>query len=475
MKITLLQQNDTHGVLWEHEEMFWQDGQPSLKKTGGLARISRYVQDVKEETPRVLFFDGGDTFHGTLPLTDTDGQAALDVIGDMPIDGFVPGNWDYAYGKERLKDIACRLPGPMLACNCFMKETGEPYFREYAIYTFDGMKVGVIGLTYPHEDKTMPPSFSEGLSFSNGVEEVRRLVGKLSAKTDLIVVLSHMGLPLDGKLAGLVDGIDVILSGHSHDRVLVPDVINGTYIIQAGFSASFVGRLDLDVEDGKVKSADYRLVHLDESFEEDPVIRERVDAILANYANERNEIVGETGVVLHRMALEETPMDKLITDSYMDALDVDAAFSHGWRYGPPMAPGPLSLFDLFTIIPTDPELFTLRLTGRELTESLEKNLQHVFAADPFGQQGGYILRSSGLSMTYKPYNPDGTRIQTLQIGGEDIDPDRAYQIAAAGEQAFSTFRDRREMKGIHAVEAIRNYLKTHGPYPGIRKKQIISA
>ncbi|MET3576396.1 bifunctional UDP-sugar hydrolase/5'-nucleotidase [Bhargavaea ullalensis] len=475
MKITLLQQNDSHGVLWEHDEMFWETGRPVLKKTGGLARILQYVKDVKAENDRVLFFDGGDTFHGTLPVVESKGQAALDVIQKMPIDAIVPGNWDYAYGKERLSEMAAQLPGAMLACNCTVRNTGEPYFKEYLIRELDGMKVGIIGLTYPHEDKTMPSSFSEGLAFTTGVEEVRRLVGELSGNTDLIIVLSHMGLPLDAKLAGLVDGIDVILSGHSHDRVQVPDVINGTYIVQAGFSASFVGRLDLRVEEGEIRDARYELVHNDDSFGEDPEIRSLVEKVLGAYEKERCEVVGETSVVLHRMALEETPMDKLITDSYLASLGVDAAFSNGWRYGPPIAPGPLTLFDLHTIIPPNPELFKVCMTGRELTDALEKNLQFVFASDPFNQQGGYILRSSGISMTYKPYNPDGGRIQTLQVGGKDIDPDKTYTVAGGDGQTFGSLSERKQMTGIHAVDAIREFLRTNSPFPGITEKQIISA
>src|SRR5690606_22529361 len=115
---------------------------------------------------------------------------------------------------------------------------------------------------------------------------------------------------------------------------------------------------------------------------------------------------------------------------------------HGWRYGHPMPAGPLTLFDLHTIIPTNPELFTLELTGEELWKALENNLEQVYSSDPFEQKGGYVLRSSGIRMTFKPYNPKGHRIQSLQIVGEGFDPGKTYRIVGGGSQAFKNFESR---------------------------------
>src|SRR5690606_17746245 len=117
MKFTLIQQNDTHGCLELHNELYWSTEGPVLKKAGGLARISRYVKTLKKEQENVLFFDGGDLFHGTLPLVASKGEAILPLLEKMDIDGFVPGNWDYAYGKKQLRNLTDRLPFPALSCN----------------------------------------------------------------------------------------------------------------------------------------------------------------------------------------------------------------------------------------------------------------------------------------------------------------------------------------------------------------------
>lgn len=464
MQFTLIQQNDTHGCLEMHNELFWSVDGPILKKTGGFSRISRYVKNLKKEKENVLFFDGGDLFHGTLPLVASKGEAILPILQKMNLDGFVPGNWDYAYGKKQLRHLTESLTFPTLACNVADDDAQEGFLKPYVIKELNGIKIGVIGLTYPYVDITMPPDFSTGLSFTKGVEEVRQSVEVLKRQVDAIVLLSHMGLPLDVKLVSLVDGIDIVLSGHSHDRITTPIIENGAYIVQAGSSSSFLGRLDVEVENGAISDVHYELIEIDESFEEDEEIKRMVDELFSLYKKQRTTVVGETETVLHRMTLEEAPMDKLITDAYLAAFGSSAAFSHGWRYGHPIAAGPLTLFDLHTIIPTNPELFTLELTGAELWDALEHNLEQVYSANPFEQKGGYVLRSSGLKMTFKPYNPKGHRIQSLQIGDEVFQPEKLYRIVGGGSQPFKKHEDKKNYQHVYAIDVIQSFLEENGPY-----------
>ncbi len=474
MKITLIQQNDTHGSLELHNEFFWDSEGAFLKKVGGFSRISKYLKNLREENNHVLFFDGGDLFHGTLPLVNSKGNVMLPLLEKMGLDGFVPGNWDFAYGKQQLQQLTQTLPFPTIACNLKDQDTNDHFLKPFMVKELGGVKIGIIGLTYPFVDITMPQSFSEGLGFSIGVEEVRKNVEELKGKVDIIVLLSHMGLPLDVKLVSLVDGIDIVLSGHSHDRVIEPIVINETHVVQAGSSSSFLGRLDITYEEDKVTDVQYELILVDEQFEEDEEVKSIINSILELHKVERNTIVGETNTILHRMTLEEAPMDKLITDAYLSSFECDVAFSHGWRYGTPIAVGPLSLYDLHTIIPTNPELFTIELDGKTLRNVLENNLEQVFSSDPFGQKGGYILRSSGLNMTFKPYNPKGHRIQTLQIAGENIDLNKAYKIVSAGGQLFKKFEEKKDYQNINAVDAIQNYLEKTGPFELKKGTDIIS-
>ncbi|MCM3745299.1 bifunctional metallophosphatase/5'-nucleotidase [Sporosarcina luteola] len=473
-KITIFQQNDTHGCLDAHDEFYWQGNAPVLKRAGGLARISKYVKDVKKQLKNVLFFDGGDLFHGTLPLVKSKGEALIPILKEMELDGFVPGNWDFAYGKKQLKKLVGELPCSTLACNVFEDDTQEPFLTPYKIYELTGMNVGVIGLTYGHEKETMPESFTNGLSFTLGVEEVSGIVEAILDKVDLIIVVSHLGLPLDVKLASLVKGIDVILSGHSHDRVINPIDVEGTLVVQAGSNAAFLGRLDLTVEGASITHYEYQLIDVHENMQEDPHVAELVNTALEPFSKEINEIAGVTNTLLHRMSLEQSPMDKLITDAYLHSYDCHIAFSHGWRYGPPMAAGPLSIFDLYSIIPTNPNLFTVEIEGQALRKTLEKNLEMVFSANPFKQKGGYILRSSGLSMTYKPYNPKGHRIQTLHVGGRELDDHATYKVAGGGGQVMKECEKNKTYFDHQAIDVISSFLKEKGPFELRGSKQIIS-
>nr|WP_257988460.1 hypothetical protein [Bacillus sp. V33-4] len=164
----------------------------------------------------------------------------------------MPGNWDFAYGKEQLKSLVDSLPFPTLLSNVLDENTAQPFLYPYIIKELQGVKVGIIGMTYPFVDQTMPDTFSKGLSFSIGVKETERIVETIRGDVDLVIILSHMGLPLDVKLASLVKGIHVILSGHSHDRVIQPIFQDETLIVQAGSSSSFIGRLDITVDNKKL-------------------------------------------------------------------------------------------------------------------------------------------------------------------------------------------------------------------------------
>lgn len=460
-QLTIIQQNDTHGALFEHDEVFWGNEGPYVRKVGGFARISQFVKNLRAKNHNVLFVDGGDLFHGSAPLVFSKGEAILPILEKIGLDAFVPGNWDFAYGKEQLVSLADKLPFSTLACNVFDEETSDPAFTPYELREIGNVNVGLIGLTYPYVDMTMPKSFSNGLVFNKGMDQLPDIIQQLKAESaDIIVLISHMGLPLDVKLASMVAGIDVILSGHSHDRIIEPIKVNQTVIVQAGSSSSFVGQLNVEMETGKISAVNYRLVPLEvDEYQKDAETSELVDKILAPYQSMRENVIGETKTLLHRATLNEATMDKLITEAYLHHYQADLSFSHGWRYGTPVAPGVITEYDLQQIIPANPEVFLIELTGEQLLKALENNLEQVFSADAFEQKGGYILRSSGLSMTFKPYNPKGYRIQTLVVNGRDFALGDRYKIVSAGQQILKNFEVQKTYQNTKAIDLIKEYIR----------------
>ncbi|GGD83739.1 bifunctional metallophosphatase/5'-nucleotidase [Paenibacillus nasutitermitis] len=277
-------------------------------------------------------------------------------------------------------------------------------------------------------------------------------------RVDLVIVVSHMGLPLDVKLASLINGIDVILSGHSHDRITRPILQSGCIIIQSGASGSFLGRLDLTVEGGRITDFKHQLVFLStEEYEEDQEVAQLAVELLNPFRQQLDPVVGEISTPLHRMTLNESPMDRQITDAYLHHMDADIALSHGWRYGAPILPGPVTVKDLYQIIPTNPELFTLELDGLSILEALENNLEQVYANDPFQQKGGYVLRSSNIAMAYKPYNPKGYRIQHIEVKGENLQLDKIYRLVAAGQQILKPYATKHKPIGVHSHDVLSEY------------------
>jgi 2',3'-cyclic-nucleotide 2'-phosphodiesterase (5'-nucleotidase family) len=161
------------------------------------------------------------------------------------------------------------------------------------------------------------------------------------------------------------------------------------------------------------------------------------------------------------MTVLESTMDNLITDAYLETTGADVAFSHGWRYGPPVPAGDVTVGNLWEIIPTNPEIMTVELTGEQILQRLEANLESVFAGDTFKQKGGYVMRTSGLSAIVRLNNPKGTRVEHLDIAGAEMEPERLYTLAVGGEQALQGAEGK--PTGVKAIDALRDYFHKHSP------------
>ena len=186
------------------------------------------------------------------------GRDLVPLLNALDFDAMT-AHWDFAYGPEHLRSLADQLTYPILAANCSQKNSGAPAFPRFRIVERGGLRIGIIGIA-AIVDKMMPPEHSIGLVFTFGDDELPGLMRQLrqEERVDLIVVLSHLGFPQDVKLASEVPGIDVLLSGHSHNRLYEPVRVNGAILIQSGCHGSFVGRLDLNVEAGRVVDCHHR-------------------------------------------------------------------------------------------------------------------------------------------------------------------------------------------------------------------------
>ncbi|MHB1394977.1 MAG: bifunctional metallophosphatase/5'-nucleotidase [Clostridia bacterium] len=464
--INIVQINDVHGYMNLHQELFWQDKKASCRQAGGYARIAALVNQIRAENPgNVLFCDSGDTLHGTYPVVQTKGKILIPLLNKLNLDAMTV-HWEFAYSPNVLKEIAEKLNYPILAANIYHEENGQYFLQPYIVKNINGLKIGIIGLASNIVDKTMPASYSEGLTFTNGINELSMYVEHLRSHegVDLIVLLSHLGFPQDVKLLSEVQGIDICLSGHTHNRLYEPVLQGNTIIVQSGSHGSFLTHLEVEVENRKIVNFHHRLHEVTPEIQLDFFIDEMVKTALKPFEKELSEIIGETSSILHRGTSLESTMDNFLLKSLIEATGAQIAFSNGWRYGAPIIPGPISINDLYNIIPMNPPVSVVDLAGEEILKMLEENLEHTFSSDPFQQMGGNVKRCFGLTAYIRIENPKGNRIQKLFIGPDEVKLDWIYKATFVTEQGvplkYGTNRQNLEFKSI---DALRMYLVRHRP------------
>jgi 2',3'-cyclic-nucleotide 2'-phosphodiesterase (5'-nucleotidase family) len=406
--VTLLHTNDLHGHIdsWQGWE-----GDLAGKRIGGADRLATAIAQVRAVRGRdnVLLLDAGDTIGDTLLAELTKGQAVLEVMRALRYDAMTLGNHEPDFGAEILRQYIAGSSFPVLAANVRSATTDELIARPSMIKDVAGVKVGVIGLAYPNTPWTTAKKNVAGLRFeADSAAIARRYVADLrSSGAALVVVLSHLGLAPDRDLAAAVDGIDVIVGGHSHNRMSQAMRVGRTYIVQAGAHGSDLGRLDLVLDrDGTVVEARRELITLDHArVPADPAMRELVQRLAAPHRGATTEMLGvATGTVARAQTLagneprkrdEQSPADSLFADILRDETGSDIALLPGVGYGVAIPKGPVTASDLRNLVPHPTKVVTLTITGRQLRAILEQSVENTYTEDPLQKVGG-IIQVSGV-------------------------------------------------------------------------------
>lgn len=458
MKLNIVFINDVHGYLAPHNELFYNETGEVVETVGGYAHIAGLVDDIRKENPNTLLFDGGDTLHGTKPLVDSKGEVIIPILNTLKLDALV-GHWDFGYGPEQLQKINKQLNFPILGCNVF-KADGSNFLQPTELLEKGGVKIGVIGICAMIVDKVMPEKMSKGLKFTSGIEELPKYIQKLKADgADIVVLLSHNGFPQDVELLKAVNGIDICLSAHTHNRIYTPVEVNGARVVQCGCHGAFIGNFTIDVQEKEIKSCNYELIKIDSSVPINPEVDNLVEKALKPHQEIINNVIGHTNEVLHRYNTTNSTMDNFLLRAITYITNTDIAFSNGWRYGAPIAVGNITENDLYNITPMNPPVSTVELTGLEIKEMLEENLERTFCSNPFGQMGGYIKRVLGLQINMRIENPKGHRIQEIYYKGSHLDLIKTYKVSFVTTQGVAKKYGKNRKKHSHkAVEAMKAYL-----------------
>jgi len=408
----------------------------SFGRIGGLDRLAAVVGRVRAErgNDKVLFLDGGDTWQGSLGANASRGQDMVDCMALLKPDAMT-GHWEFTYGEARVKELIKNLGFPFLALNIRDTEWNEPAFEPMKLFEKGGVKIAVLGQAFPYTPVANPRWMMPKWSFGIREEDVRANVEKArKAGAQLVILLSHNGFDVDRKLAGRVSGIDVILTGHTHDALPEAVRVSNTLLVASGSHGKFISRLDLDVQNGAVKGYRYKLIPLfSDVIKPDAGMSAAVAKARAPYAKKLSREVGRTDSVLYRRGNFNGSFDDVICAALLKERDAEIALSPGFRWGTSVLPGQaITVEDIHNATAiTYPQVYRVSMTGERLKEILEDVADNLFNPDPYYQQGGDMVRCGGLGYAINVSKPIGQRIAAMTHlkSGKPIEPKKEYAVA----------------------------------------------
>jgi sulfur-oxidizing protein SoxB len=408
----------------------------SYGKMGGMDRVAAVIKRIRAERgdDNVLLLDGGDTWQGSYTSNQTLGQDMVTVMNALKPDAMT-GHWEFTYGTDRVQEIIDDLPIAFLGSNIYDNEWDEPAFEAWKMFERGGSKVAVIGQAFPYTPIANPRWMIPGWSFGIREEDIVKHVEDARGEgAEVIVLLSHNGFDVDRKLAANVAGIDVILTGHTHDALPEPVIVNDTLVIASGSNGKFISRVDLDVKDGAVVGYKYRLIPIfSDVITPDAEMSALIDEVRAPLEADLSRVLGKTESLLYRRGNFNGTFDDLICQALLEERDAQIALSPGFRWGTSLLPGQEITFeDLHNACAmTYPAAYRSTMNGQMLKDILEDVGDNLFNKDPYYQQGGDMVRVGGMGYTIDPKMEIGERISdmTLLSTGEPIDPAKDYVVA----------------------------------------------
>ena len=484
--VSLLHTADIHAQLLVHDEFFVESGKPVYKKRGGYATLKTMVNELRKENPaNTILMDGGDCFQGGGVAALSEGRAIVPLMNNIGYDLMLPGNWEVVYGKEMMMKDMFGYDAPKVCANMFHQTNDEfnndLIFPPYYVKHIGGIKIGFIGYNDPLTPKRQSPAYSEGILFTHPEKNVAKYIKILREYEGchLVMLLTHMGLAQQVGLANMpfVKGVDYIIGADTHERVRVP--IQGVHakVTEPGAFGSFVAKFDFVVEKGVVKDHTYQLLDVDpDRYKEDEEMKALVKEAREPYRKELDRVIGTTKTPLVRYYVVETPMDNFITDAIMWKFNPDIALSNGFRFCPPLVPdaktglAEITVDYLWSMLPVDSEAKRGSITGQQLWDWMEKELQNAFAKDPGKRFGGWVVRFKGMEVNFTIANDAGKRVNWIKVKGEPLDRTKTYSFVACEREGDpdtticrveNVAEPKRLGFTLHSI--IEEYLSKHSP------------
>ena len=453
--IHILHTNDIHGDLREfrvdtgaataqtgdHGRAFQQ--YPRAGVVGGFARLAGAVAKIRRArgTQNVILVDAGDTFGDQLLSNLTRGEATLRMMDALGYTFMALGNHDFEYTAANTRRLQGLVRFPIRAANAIVVTTGQPFLGDPTeVVTAGGMRVGLLALTYHNTDQTGNRDNTRELKFRSGIEVAREYVPALRQRADVVVVVSHQGTVVDSLLGARVPGIDIIVGGHSHDRIQPPRRVGGAWLVQALSDASALGELTVVVEQGKVRSVEGSIYELyADRYQPDRRFVQLLDSIRAPFRDTLDAVVATASALIGRHYKSESPIDVLAAEILRAHGQADVAFLPGLGFGVTIQPGPITREMVIGLFPHPTAAVHERLTGGQIMQVLEQSATNLRPADDMDRVGG-LVQTAGMRWTVDLTKAAGQRVRDVSVGGAPLDRAKSYSVMTNGGLLQGTHR-----------------------------------
>lgn len=495
--LTILHTNDFHSRV-EPINQFNSGCKPEDNEAGkcfgGYARLINAIKTEQENSESSILVDGGDQFQGSLFYTRYKGKVAAEMMNRLGYDAMTVGNHEFDDGPEVLRQFIRDVDFPVLMSNADLSKERllSNVLEPSTVIERGGEKIGLIGLT-PEDTRDLAKP-GKAITFSDPVEAVKREVKTLEEQgVKRIIVLSHSGYQIDKIVASDVDGVDVIVGGHSNTFLSnTSDRADGPYptwvrnpgggktaIVQAYAYGKYLGRLDVVFDDeGVVTSALGEPIIVDGLVEEDGALKARI-AILARPLEQlrqrkvavANAPIGGSGA---NCRAEECEMGNLVADALLDrfkAEGISVAIYNGGGLRASIDAGEITMGEVLSVLPFQNVVSTFELLGSDLISALETGVSQIEnGKGRFPQVAG--LRYS-IDLSVEPLAGRVSDVEVFTKGAfEPIDPATEYGVVSndflrGGGDGYSVFENKAGNAydfGPSVEDVVVDYLRANSPY-----------
>jgi 2',3'-cyclic-nucleotide 2'-phosphodiesterase (5'-nucleotidase family) len=422
--LTILHTNDIHASFIPHEA-FWVKETPK-PLVGGFNELSFVVDSIRQVKSVTLLLDAGDVMTGN-PITEyiykgAEGGALFEMMNRIGYEAWTPGNHDFDISQDNLRKLTNLAQFPTISANIVDTAGKFPVNnKEYVIVEKAGLKIGIIGIMSNDFHNLVNKNSSAGIRILPTIETIKRLVAQLDSQTDLLIALTHQGASDDSILAMNVQGLDLIVGGHSHTRLTHPKKVNGVLIVQAGSNCENLGVLDMSIENDQITKYDGGLIQLwYNSARPKKELSTFIDSIKTKIDEDYAAVIGILKVDWKRRQSGESGIGNFIADAQREAAGADVGFMNSSGVRKDKSAGPLTKRDLFEILPFRNILTKFELTGKQIKQIVE----YYIAEHP-------SIQTSGLQVEWKRKTGKEIEFVRFLVNGEPIIENKIYTGAAS--------------------------------------------